>query len=127
MPDGERNTQRPHIYFRLEIGGKIAARTKPRLCYTFSFALRTLDRGPGFGSGQNKGSSGAVAVALGGQAWCLRLAAAPRRGRGREAVVEVAAAAAVAVFVCVNAWRKMCEDDGKHERVRKIERRSLSE
>ena len=36
---------RPHIYFRLEIGGKIAARTKQRLCYTFSFAPRTLDRG----------------------------------------------------------------------------------
>ena len=63
----------------------------PRLCYTFSFALRTLDRGPGFGSGQNKGSSGAVAVALGGQAWCLRLAG--------EAAVEVATA--TAAFVCV--------------------------
>ena len=62
---------RPHIYFRLEIGGKIAARTKQRLCYTFSFAPRTLDRGPDYGGGQNKGSG---AVALGGQAWCLRLA-----------------------------------------------------
>ena len=96
---------RPHIYFGLEIGGKIAARTKPRLCYTFSFALRTLDRGPHCGcSGQNKDSGVAVALGgggVGGQAWCLRsagavlLAVAPPRSHS---------------CVCVNAWRKMCED-----------------
>ena len=34
-----------------KLWGKSAARTKPRLCYTFSFALRTLDRGRGDGGG----------------------------------------------------------------------------
>ena len=75
----------------------------PRLCYTFSLpfarsiAAERGDRGPpgpGFG-GQNKGS-GAAAL-LGGQAWCLRLAAAAAPGE----VAAVAAAGRICVCECM--------------------------
>ena len=46
----DREEEHTHLFLTRN-WGKSAARTKPRLCYTFSFALRTLDRGRGDGGG----------------------------------------------------------------------------